>query len=54
MKQTKKLTRNQKEFLSRCKIDDKRINVSEYRLVEDLPDSITVQHVDGHVDTFYK
>lgn len=54
MKQTKKLTRNQREFLRKQKLNGKPIDTYSYRLVEELPDSITVQHVDGDIVKFYK
>ena len=50
MKQTKKLTRNQREFLEK-KI---QIDTDGVRLVEDTKDYIMVQHKNGNVETFWK
>lgn len=49
MKQTKKLTRNQREFLERIEVDTDGV-----RLVEDTRDYITVQHKNGNIETFWK
>lgn len=49
MKQTKKLTRNQREFLERIGVDTDGV-----RLVEDTRDYITVQHKNGNIETFWK
>ena len=50
MKQTKKLTRGQRELLER----QFHIDTDGVRLVEETKDYITVQFKDKNVETFWK
>ena len=50
MKQTKKLTRNQREFLEK----KYKINTRGVRLVEETKDYITVQFPDENVFKYHK
>jgi len=49
MKQTKKLTRTQREFLQRKKID-----TSDLRLVEETPTELILQKSNGEIVTVQK
>lgn len=49
MKQTKKPTRNQRELLEKLEV-----NTEGVRIVVDTKDYITVQHKNGHIETFWK
>ena len=50
MKQTKKPTRNQRELLEK----QFHIDTDGVRIVEETKDYITVQHVNGSIETFWK
>lgn len=49
MKQTKKLTRSQREYLTK-----KHIPAEMYRLVEETKDYITIQHMNGDIRKIMK
>lgn len=50
MKQTKRLTRNQREYLEK----HHNVDTSKVRLVEETKDYITVQFDDGAIFKYYK
>lgn len=50
MKQTKKPTRNQRELLEK----QFHIEAVGVRIVEETKEYITVQHMSGNIETFWK